>query len=181
MKAPIVTTTSRRLRCTLVVAVAAIVSAVALSACGGSASTATGELAQARQATANHIHREDRLRRLEARLHRVDHRSGKAHSVPIPTYVAPAPPTVDDGSYYNAAPAPSASPTEGSCGGELSVNSHTSCPFAQNVENAYYAEVGSGSGEVVAYSPVTERDYTMSCSGSPHECTGGDDAAVFFP
>jgi hypothetical protein len=180
MKAPIVTTTSRRLRCTLVVAVAAIVSAVALSACGGSASTATGELAQARQATANHIHREDRLRRLEARLHRVDHRSGKAHSVPIPTYVAPTPPTVDDGSYYNAAPAPTVS-TEGSCGGELSVNSHTSCPFAQNVENAYYAEVGSGSGEVVAYSPVTERDYTMSCSGSPHECTGGDDAAVFFP
>jgi hypothetical protein len=179
MKAPIVTT-SRRLRCTLVVAVVAIVSAVALSACGGSASTATGELTQARQATANHVHREDRLRRLEARLHRVDH-SGKARSVPIPTYITPAPPTVDDGTYYNPAPAPTAASTGGSCGGELSVNSNTSCPFAQNVENAYYAEVGSGSGEVVAYSPVTERDYTMSCSGSPHECTGGDDAAIFFP
>jgi hypothetical protein len=179
MKAPIVTR-SRRLRCALVVAVAAIVSAVALSACGGSASTATGELTQARQATANHVHREDRLRRLEERLHRIDH-SGKARAVPIPTYVAPATTTTGDGTYYVPAPAPTVSPTAGSCGGELSVNSHTTCPFAQNVENAYYAEVGSGPGEVVAYSPVTERDYTMSCSGSPHECTGGDDAAVFFP
>ena len=104
MKASTVTS-SRRLRTALVVAVAAVVSAVALSACGGgSASTATGELTQARRSTANHVHREDRLRRLEARVRRVDHRSGKAHPVPIPTYVPSAAPTIDDGTYYVPAP-----------------------------------------------------------------------------
>ncbi len=61
------------------------------------------------------------------------------------------------------------------------MNSDTSCPFAAAVENAYFAEVGSGPGTVVAYSPVTEKTYEMSCSGSPHECTGGDHAAVYFP
>ncbi len=170
MKASIVTS-SRRLRCGLVVALAVAVCAVALSACGGdSTATAAGELTQARRATANHVHREDRLRRLEARLHRVGRRSNKGHAVPIPAYVPnPAPSAPSTGTYYTPAPAPTVPSTGGSCGGELSVNSQTSCPFAENVESAYYAEVGSGPGTVVAYSPVTEETYTMSCSGSPHE------------
>jgi hypothetical protein len=180
MKAPIVTV-SRRLRYGFVAVAAAAICAAALSACGGSASTGNGELTQARRATAAHIHREDRLRRLEARLRQVNG-AGKSHTVPIPSYVPSAAPTTSTGTYYTPAPtpAPAPSPTGGSCGGELSVNANTSCPFAENVEQAYYAEVGSGPGEVVAYSPVTNRTYVMSCSGSPHECTGGDDAAVFF-
>jgi hypothetical protein len=179
MKAPIVTI-SHRLRYGLVAVAAAALCAAALSACGGSTSTGSGELSQARRATAAHIHREDRLRRLEARLRQVKQSSGKSHAVPIPNYVPSGTPTTSTGTYYAPAPAPAASPTGGSCGGELSVNANTSCPFAENVEQAYYAEVGSGPGEVVAYSPVTDRTYVMSCSGSPHECTGGDDAAVFF-
>ncbi len=170
MKAPIVIS-SRQLRCGLVVAVAAALCAVALSACGGSTPTGQGELTQARRQVAYHVHHEERLRRLEARLRQVKHQSGEPHPVPIPNYVPSDAPTT----YY--APAP----TDGSCGGELSVNSRTTCPFAENVEQAYYAEIGSGSGEVVAYSPAMNRTYVMSCSGSPHECTGGNGAAVFFP
>jgi len=174
MKAPIVIS-SRQLRCVLVVAVAAALSAVGLSACGGSAPTSQGELTQARRQVAYHIHREERLRRLEAQLRQVNHQQSESHAVSIPNYVPSSAPTASTGTYY--APAP----TDGSCGGELTVNSRTTCHFAENVEQAYYAEVGSGSGEVVAYSPAMNRTYVMSCSGSPHECTGGNDAAVFFP
>ena len=72
--------------------------------------------------------------------------------------------------------------TSGDCGGALSANEHTTCGFAENVEAAYYAEIGSGSGTVYAYSPTTNQEYSMYCTaGSPHECTGGNDAAVYFP
>jgi hypothetical protein len=81
-----------------------------------------------------------------------------------------------------ASPAPESSATSGNCGGSLSVNEQTTCGFAEAVEAAYYAEVGSGSGLVYAYSPTTQREYSMYCTaGSPHECTGGNNAAVYFP
>jgi hypothetical protein len=95
----------------------------------------------------------------------------------------------EDGSAAAAAaagspPAPEAAPSGGSgnCGGSLSANENTTCGFAENVEQAYFEEIGSGSGTVYAYSPSTGRSYSMYCSaGSPHSCTGGDDAAVYFP
>jgi hypothetical protein len=67
-----------------------------------------------------------------------------------------------------------------SCGGGLSVNSVTTCPFAENVRSAYY---GSGQAGVIdVHSPVTDRTYTMSCSsGTLHVCTGGNGARVSFP
>jgi hypothetical protein len=35
---------------------------------------------------------------------------------------------------------------------------------------------------VTVYSPTTDRTYTMSCSaGTPHVCTGGNNASVYFP
>ena len=35
---------------------------------------------------------------------------------------------------------------------------------------------------VTAFSPATNRSYTMYCTtSSPHVCTGGTDAAVYFP
>ncbi len=69
-----------------------------------------------------------------------------------------------------------------SCGGGLSVGPSTTCAFAENVENDYYAEIGVGPGTVVSYSPATERLYSMYCTaGTPHECTGGNNASVFFP
>jgi hypothetical protein len=80
------------------------------------------------------------------------------------------------------APEGSNSSGSGNCGGSLSANSVTTCGFAANVQQAYFEEIGSGSGTVYAYSPTTGQTYSMYCSsGSPHECTGGNDAAVYFP
>lgn len=62
----------------------------------------------------------------------------------------------------------------------------TSCPFADNVRRAYFAQEGN---VVVAYSPVTDQDYEMTCFPSTAnftnglkvdavECVGGNDADV---
>jgi hypothetical protein len=67
----------------------------------------------------------------------------------------------------------------GDCGGGLLVGPNTSCEFAANVQDAYYRV---GPGWINVYSPVTGRTYAMFCTaGSPHVCTGGNDAAVYFP
>jgi hypothetical protein len=67
-----------------------------------------------------------------------------------------------------------------SCGGDLSVGPNTSCPFAQNVERAY-AKSSGGNTDVTAFSPATGATYTMHCTGSsPHVCTGGNNASVYF-
>jgi hypothetical protein len=148
---------SHPLRRLLVVAVAIALCAGALSACGGGSTvTDAGVVSQAR------------------------HRS----NVVLVPYLPGEGSSTDDGTYYVPGPqyAPTPEPRSGgSCGGELSVNAYTSCPFAEAVEQAYFETVGSGPGVVVAYSPVTERSYSMTCSGSPHECSGGDHAVVYFP
>lgn len=67
----------------------------------------------------------------------------------------------------------------GNCGGGLSVGPGTSCGFAANVRAAYES---SGSSVVRAFSPATGSSYTMYCtSSSPHVCTGGNNATVYFP
>jgi hypothetical protein len=67
----------------------------------------------------------------------------------------------------------------GNCGGDLSAGPNTSCGFAENVRTAYRQ---SGSSVVTAFSPATGKTYTMYCTtSSPHVCTGGNDAAVYFP
>jgi len=64
------------------------------------------------------------------------------------------------------------------CGGGLTVGAHTSCPFAENVREAFQS---SGSGVLDVYSPTTGQTYRMYCtSGSPHVCTGGNGASVYF-
>jgi hypothetical protein len=88
-------------------------------------------------------------------------------------------------------PAPSSapaveSPASGSCGG-ISLNSQTSCPFAQNVVAQYSQEAeqagGAGSFNVNAYSPVTGRSYTDACNYSPSanvvSCSHGSDLIQF--
>ena len=68
---------------------------------------------------------------------------------------------------------------ETACGNELAVGPDTTCAFAENVRSAYGA---SGPGTVMAYSPVTDQTYAMSCSaGDAVVCTGGDNASVYFP
>jgi hypothetical protein len=65
------------------------------------------------------------------------------------------------------------------CGGGVSAGPNTSCPFALNTAATYYDNPGP---VIDVYSPVTDRVYTMSCtSGSPHVCTGGNNASVYFP
>ncbi len=66
-----------------------------------------------------------------------------------------------------------------SCGGGLSVNSVTSCAFAQNVSDTYYQS--GRSGTLTVWSPTTQQYYTMFCSGSnPVTCTGGNNAAIYI-
>ena len=56
----------------------------------------------------------------------------------------------------------------------------TSCDFAENVLKAYRRS--GGSSTVQAQSPVTGLTYTMSCTtDTPHVCTGGNNAEVYFP
>lgn len=59
-------------------------------------------------------------------------------------------------------------------------SSVTSCEFAEVVWSQYVGSGGTGQARTVnAYSPVTGRNYTMSCSGGPVvTCTGGDNAVV---
>lgn len=69
-----------------------------------------------------------------------------------------------------------------SCGGDVSVGRATTCEFAHNVEDAYWSTIGSGGGTVEAYSPATGNTYAMYCTaGTPHICTGGREASVYFP
>lgn len=59
-------------------------------------------------------------------------------------------------------------------------SSVTSCEFAEAVWSQYVGHGGVGGSKTVrAYSPVTGRTYTMSCSGGAVvTCTGGDNAVV---
>jgi hypothetical protein len=67
------------------------------------------------------------------------------------------------------------------CGRAVAAGPDTSCPFARNVQRAYERSAG-GTIVVTAFSPQTLRTYRMQCTaGSPHICTGGIGAAVFFP
>jgi hypothetical protein len=73
-------------------------------------------------------------------------------------------------------------------GQEGVVGGHTTCDFADNVRSAYYA---SGKlNDFVAYSPVTEERYEMSCESgysarfsngavvTSTRCFGGENAEV---
>jgi hypothetical protein len=74
-----------------------------------------------------------------------------------------------------------------SCDQNISVNSVTSCPFADNVFKSYWqnyqANGPQASAVVSASSPVTNKPYTMTCTsdGNTVTCTGGNDALVTFP
>jgi hypothetical protein len=65
------------------------------------------------------------------------------------------------------------------CGGGLLVGPNTSCGFAANVRDSFYRQ---GAGWIAVRSPLTGRTYDMYCTeSSPHVCTGGNNAAVYFP
>ncbi len=136
--------------------------AFALNACGGSGAS-QDELSEARTEGAKEAQQQAKIEKIEGQLKSLKH----GHGVPNQANTS-----------GSSAPASGG----GNCGGSLSVGANTTCPFAENVEYQYFAEIGSGSGTVTAYSPVTEKLYTMYCTaGEPHECTGGNNALVFFP
>ncbi len=130
-------------------------------ACGGDDSSDGDEAREAREQGRREGRSEQRLRELERELRerkREGDRSGGGGA-------GPAPPASSGGSR--------------DCGGDLSANSNTSCDFARIVKETYQK---SGQATFEALSPVTGKTYTMSCTGgSPHVCTGGNNAAVYFP
>ncbi len=147
----------------IVLAAIALLS-LGLSACGDSGASQE-EIEAARKQGAAKARQQEKINEIEKELKNL--KKGKS-----------------GGTGGAATPAPEGGGTasSGNCGGSLSVNEHTTCGFAENVEASYYAEIGSGSGSVYAYSPTTHETYSMYCTaGSPHECTGGNGAAVYFP
>lgn len=143
-----------------------IVLSLAASACGSSGAS-QDEINEARTEGAKEAQQRLKLQHIERELHSLKRHGGAANQNPTPASGEPA-------------PAPSGGNT--SCGGTLSVGPNTTCGFAVNVEADYYAEIGSGAGTVYSYSPTRERYYSMYCTaGSPHQCTGGNEASVYFP
>jgi hypothetical protein len=151
-----------------IVAGALILLSLAWTGCGDSGASEE-ELDAARKEGAAKARQEYKIRQIQKELKALRKRDGGSRRTSVPgAGTAPAPEGGTSGS--------------GNCGGSLSANEVTTCGFAEAVEDAYYAEIGSGAGTVVAYSPATEQSYSMYCTaGSPHECTGGNGAAVFFP
>jgi|GEM_PF-2407265 len=153
-----------------VLAVAALATlGFVLSGCGDSGAS-SDEIEAARKEGAVKAHQAERIREIQKELKALRKNGGSGKAAAVAATGSPAP---EGGSGTSGS---------GNCGGSLSANSVTTCGFAENVEDAYYAEIGSGSGTVYAYSPTTGQSYSMYCSaGSPHTCTGGNDAAVYFP
>lgn len=140
-----------------------LATAATLSACGSSGAS-QDEIDQARTEGAAQAKQQAKIEGIEKELKSLKH-SGNAPNRPD-TY----------------APGTTAESSGSSCGGGLSVGANTTCAFAENVERDYFSEIGSGSGSVVSYSPVTGKLYTMYCTaGAPHVCTGGNNASVYFP
>jgi hypothetical protein len=138
-----------------------VLACLALAGCGGSGDSGAKELSkqeelkQARQQGAS----EQRIKQLEREIQGAQ---GNGGGTAIPS---------------NGGGGGSAG--RSSCGGGLSVGPNTSCAFADRVQRAFKA---SGPGPVEAYSPTTGRTYTMNCTGgSPHVCTGGNNASVYIP
>ena len=139
----------------------ALVTCLIFSACGDSGASQE-ELDRARQQGIAKERQKQRLDELERELKGLKGSKGK----PPPS--APSGATATSGTT--------------SCGASLSVGANTTCEFAANVEADYYAEIRSGPGTVSSYSPARDTYITMYCSaGSPHVCTGGDEASVYFP
>jgi hypothetical protein len=148
---------SRKLlaRTTALLAVASL-----LASCGGSSDE---DLRRARAEGA----REQRLRTLERELR--DQKKQSSKGAQSPSAAAPS---------GSGSSAPSSGRTPCPAGGGVAVGPNTTCAFAQAVKDAY-----PNSGESFeVYSPATKQTYTMSCTqGSPHVCTGGNNASVSFP
>lgn len=135
-----------------------------LSACGDSGASQE-ELDRARQEGVSKARQQEKIKNIEKELKSLKKEGGSSGSAPS-----------------GGSSGSSSSSGGGSCGGNLSVGPSTTCGFAANVKADYYSEIGSGSGTIYSYSPTTGRSYSMYCTaGTPHVCTGGNNASVYFP
>lgn len=152
----------------LIVLLGAVSLGVSVGGCGDSGAS-QDEIEAARKQGAAKAQQQANIRQIQKELQEL--KKGKSVKEAVPGTAN-----------TSSAAAGSSSSNSGNCSGSLSTNSVTTCGFAANVQQAYFEEIGSGSGTVYAYSPTTGQTYSMYCSsGSPHECTGGNDAAVYFP
>ena len=139
-----------------------------LVACGSDDSATEARIERERREAARIARQEEQIKQLErearqARKQRNQDKSG-------------------DGSGRSSSSGSSGGGLARDCGGSVSANNVTSCPFAQEVRNAYARDIGNGGGTVTAWSSATGQYYGMSCTGgSPHVCTGGRGAEVRFP
>ena len=84
--------------------------------------------------------------------------------------------------YFTSGPGGSIPTDTTNCTSSVYAGPGTSCDFAYNVEQAYVNSGAWGGQTVFAHSPSTGQTYEMYCAaGSPHLCTGGNNATVYFP
>lgn len=153
-------------------AVLSTVCVLALTACGGGG-VSPGEAVRLKKQGAEHVHKEERLRKLEKEVKHLKKKGSSSTTVTAPTAESP--------------PVEPSAPSLQACDQNISANSATSCPFAENVFVAYWEDWESygeqTSTYIVAYSPTTEESYGMTCAfdGTTVSCSGGNEAFVTFP
>ena len=154
----------------VLLAVLGVLAAVGLTACGHSGAS-QGEIAAAEKHGREVKAEKEKERKLEKAIRELKEERAQERRRPPAGAPAPAP-----------APAPeSPGPSGTDCGGELTAGPETTCAFAENVRAEYEYEIGSGSGEVTAYSQANNEYYSMYCTAAPHECSGAISATVYFP
>jgi hypothetical protein len=151
-----------------------------LAACGGGGAASQQELVRAERHARKEKTEKERERQLERKLTKLEQENRQAkkreHQKELSEEDEP-------GAAHGAIiePPPSPEPSRTDCGGGVIAGPETSCGFALNVRDAYEAEIGDGSGTVEAWSEANEEEYSMFCTGAPHECEGAISATVYFP
>jgi len=146
----------------------ALTGATQVTACGGDDDT-EARIQREREEAARIARQEERIKQLEREARQARRERSKNQNK-------------SGGSSGGSSSGSSGGALARDCGGGVSANNVTSCPFAQEVRNTYVGNLGSGGGTVTAYSSATSQYYEMSCTGgSPHVCTGGRGAEVRFP
>lgn len=153
-------------------ALVALLATVVLAGCGGENGASQDELERARAEGAKEARDQVKVSQLQRQVKQLQKQQKQQKQ--------------SGGTAGNSgSPAPAAAPSVGpakTCAGGIGASSATSCDFAINVAGEYGSNPGASS--ISAYSPVTDRFYTMSCaamSGWSAVCTGGSGAAVFIP
>lgn len=160
-----------------------VVAAMTLTACSGASQE---ELEQAREAGASEAAaaaaEQQRLQELQDEVERLkqEAKQTKAQARQAQRRAARAERQAANDSGGGSSDSAGGSAT--ACGDGVYAGPSTSCAFAMNVVGEYGSNPGASS--IRAYSPVTGQFYTMSCgtaANGGHVCTGGNNAAVYFP